>query len=216
MKIFYIIICICIISELTIFFFVQRSKHIKWILTKKKLSDLFDEKKFLNFKKKNFNFKLGWDKKSNFNNYDFLDGKKIYYSIDKKGYRSSRFKNKSNKIISFGDSYTFCRQVNNEYTWQEFISKQNNIFVSNFGVGNYGLDQAYLKYLNQFKKPSGKIILFGIVPETICRIQSSWKHYLEFGNIHGFKPYCKLESNKVIIKPNPLKKKKLKFTELIK
>ena len=207
MKILYIIICIYIISELIIFFFVQKSKHIKWILTKKKLYDLFNKKKFLNFKKKNFNFKLGWDKKSNFKNYDFLNGKKIYYSIDKKGYRSSRFKNKSNKIISFGDSYTFCRQVNNEYTWQEFISKQNNIFVSNFGVGNYGLDQAYLKYLNQLKKPSGKTIVFGIVPETICRIQSSWKHYLEFGNIHGFKPYCKLEGNKVVIKPNPLKKK---------
>ena len=206
MKIIYIIICISVVIEIIIFFSVQNSKHIKWVLTKKKLSELFNEKKFLNFKKKNFNFKLGWDKKSNFKNYDYLNGKKIFYSIDKKGYRSSKFSKKSNKVISYGDSYTFCRQVNNEHTWQEFISKQNNVFVSNFGVGNYGLDQAYLKYLNKSKKPNGKIIIFGIVPETICRIQSSWKHYLEFGNIHGFKPYCRLKNNKIIIKPNPLKK----------
>ena len=43
------------------------------------------------------------------------------------------------------------------------------------------------------------------MPETICRIQSSWKHYLEFGNLHGFKPYCSLKKNKILINKNILK-----------
>ncbi len=215
MKILFIIICIYILSELKILFFIKKSKNIKWIITKKKLSESFNKKKFLNFKKKNFNYRLGWNKKPRIKNYEYLNKKKIYYSIDVKGYRSSKFNHKSNKIVTFGDSYTFCRQVNNYDTWQEFISKQKNIFVSNFGVGNYGLDQAYLKYLNQSKNYKNKKIIFGIVPETICRVQSSWKHYLEFGNLHGFKPYCKLENDKIVIKSNPLKYK-TKFSEIDK
>lgn len=215
MKILFIIICIYILSELKILFYIKKSKNIKWIITKKKLSESFNKKKFLNFKKKNFNYRLGWNKKPRIKNYEYLNNKKIYYSIDVKGYRSSKFNHKSNKIVTFGDSYTFCRQVNNYDTWQEFISKQKNIFVSNFGVGNYGLDQAYLKYLNQSKNYKNKKIIFGIVPETICRVQSSWKHYLEFGNLHGFKPYCKLENDKIVIKSNPLKYK-TKFSEIDK
>ena len=44
------------------------------------------------------------------------------------------------------------------------------------------------------------------MPETICRIQSSWKNYLEFGNLHGFKPSVYLDKN-LKFKKNFLKKK---------
>ena len=175
------------------------------ILTKKKLIDYFNLEKFNKFKKNTYNYFLGWDFKPNFKSYDQSDNNKILFSINKKGFRDSNFKNKTNKIITFGDSYTFCRQVKNKDTWQEFISKNNNIFVSNFGVGNFGLDQAYLKYKLYEKKNNARYVIFGFVPETICRIQSSWKHYLEFGNLHGFKPYCSLKKNKILINKNILK-----------
>ena len=41
-----------------------------------------------------------------------------------------------------------------------------------------------------------KIVVFAFVPETISRINSYWKHYSEFGNKFGFKPFYKLEKNK--------------------
>ena len=47
----------------------------------------------------------------------------------------------------------------------------------------------------------------GVVPETICRRQSQWKHYLEFGNIHGFKPKFTLVNEKIKLISNPLMKK---------
>ena len=47
----------------------------------------------------------------------------------------------------------------------------------------------------------------GIVPEHICRIQSEWKHFFEFGsNIHGFKPKFYLKNNKIFLKENPQNK----------
>jgi hypothetical protein len=202
------------VLELFIYKYIKNlSKKIKWVLIKKDLVSIFNEKKFLNFKKHNFNYYLGWDKKPNSSNFDLHNTKKIYYSIDKKGFRDSKLKKQKNIIATFGDSYTFCRQVNNSETWQEIISYKIKNFVSNYGVGNYGLDQSFLKYKVTKIKKETKIVIFGFVPETICRIQSCWKYYLEFGNIHGFKPFCFIKNNKIIIHNNILKKN-TKFTNL--
>jgi len=205
LSIFIISLLLLILLELLIKNFINRFKEIKWLITNKNTIKLFNKNKFNNFKKKNYNYELGWDKKKNRKNFDLIDGKKISYSIDQNGYRKSSYSKKINTITTFGDSYTFCRQVKNSQTWQELISKNKNEFVSNYGVGNYGLDQSYLKFKKTKINKNSKIIIFSFVPETICRIQSAWKNYLEFGNIHGFKPFCILKNNRLIIKKNPLK-----------
>ena len=194
-----------IIVELSIGLIVNRYKKIKWLITDIDAIKLIDKRKFNKFKKENYNFELGWDKKRNTKNIDLIDNNKILYSIDKKGFRKSRYNKKKNTISTFGDSYTFCRQVKDSQTWQELLSKDYNQFISNYGVGNYGLDQAYLKFKKINSNKTEKIVIFCFVPETICRIQSSWKNYLEFGNLHAFKPYCILKNNKLVIKRNPLK-----------
>ena len=51
-----------------------------------------------------------------------------------------------------------------------------------------------------------KIIIFNVVPETIARINSYWKHYREFGNIHGFKPILKIKKDKLTILKVKIKK----------
>jgi hypothetical protein len=202
------------VLELLIYKYIKNlSKKIKWILIKKKLISVFNEEKFKNFKKYNYNYFLGWDKKPNSSNFDLNNNKKVFYSFDKEGFRKSKFNKKKNFIATFGDSYTFCRQVSNSQTWQEIISSKIKNFVSNYGVGNYGLDQSFLKYKVTKIKKETKIVIFGFVPETICRIQSCWKYYLEFGNVHGFKPFCFIKNNKIIIHNNILKKNS-KFTNI--
>ncbi len=114
------------------------------------------------------------------------------YSIDKIGSRKNDavFKNSSNYISSYGDSLCFCRYVDNNKTWQYNLAKKLKIKVRNFGVGNHGLDQAFLKFKRNYEKkidrPKKVIFLFG--PETIRRNVSLWKHYYEFGNYLNFKP----------------------------
>jgi len=191
------------------------AKKNKWIVEKQDLSLLFDRKKFQQFISNNYSFDLGWDKKPGYSNFDFNNKRKIFYSIEKKGFRTSKFKNLKNTIATFGDSYTFCRQVKNSDTWQEITSNKIKNFISNYGVGNYGLDQAFLKYKKTRIRKETKIIIFGFVPETICRIQSCWKYYLEFGNLHGFKPFCSLKKKKLTFEKNLLTKK-IKFYNLKK
>jgi len=114
------------------------------------------------------------------------------YSIDKIGNRTNNApkKNSSNYISSYGDSLCFCRYVDGNETWQYSLSKKLKKKVRNFGVGNHGLDQAFLKFKRNFKKkidrPKKIIFLFG--PETIRRNVSLWKHYYEFGNYLNSKP----------------------------
>ena len=200
-----IILTFILILEIITFLLTKKLSKSKWIITKNKLYPLFNKFKFNSFKKNNYSYYLGWDKKPKQQNYDVIDGEKKFYSTDKKGFRYSNNKNKKNTIATFGDSYTFCRHVKDNETWQEIICCKKKIFISNYGVGNYGLDQAYLKYKKTKLSKNTKIVIFGFVPETICRIQSGWKNYLEFGNIHGFKPFCKIVNNKFLIFKNPLK-----------
>lgn len=195
---------------------VKKIEISKWILTEKDLCNNFDKKKFNKFKKQSYDEILGWDQKKSFKSYDSIGNKKIFYKISKKGYRESINDNKKNIIASFGDSYVFSRQVRDSQTWQEYLSKSLNIFVSNYGVGNYGLDQAYLKFLKTKISKKTKIIIFGFVPETICRMQSIWKNYLEFGNVHAFKPHVNLKNQNIIFETNYLKKNsKLNDIDLI-
>ena len=46
-----------------------------------------------------------------------------------------------------------------------------------------------------------------VVPETICRIQSMWKHYSEYGNTFAFKPRFVLCGDKLLYKKNLVDKK---------
>ena len=118
----------------------------------------------------------------------------------------------SNYISSYGDSLCFCRYVNDDKTWQHSLSKKIKKNVRNFGVGNHGLDQAFLKFKRNYEKkidrPKKVIFLFG--PETIRRNVSLWKHYYEFGNYLNFKPaflFNKLKKKYVLYKiPNFRKK----------
>ena len=156
---------------------------------------------------------MGWDikplKKNN------KKKKSNSYLIDSMGRRDSRFKKYKQIISTFGDSYVFCRQVSDQDTWQEQLSPKKKIYVANYGVGNYGLDQAFLKFKRKKLTSKNKVIIFGFVPETICRIQSKWKHFIEFGNIHGFKPSISIRNKKLTFEKNFLKKKD-KFQDLFK
>ena len=110
------------------------------------------------------------------------------------------------KIITFGDSYSFCRHVNDNQTWQWYLSKSTQTNVENYGVGGYGIDQA-LQLFNQKCKNldrETKVSIMMIVPETISRIVNIWKHYNEYGNTFGFKGRYIVNNNKLKWINNPI------------
>ena len=151
----------------------------KWIITKKDEFPFKSKFEFNKFFKYSFDKKTGWDRKKNTSGFEILNGRKSYFNITKNGFRNTPLKNKKSLISVFGDSYAFCRYVNDNKTWEASLEKKIKSCVKNFGVGNFGLDQSFLKYKKIKSTKSTKLIIFAFVPETIVRINSYWKHLMK-------------------------------------
>lgn len=157
------------------------------------------------FFQRSFDPLLGWSTKAGSSGYEKGTAGEVQYHIDEDGSRRIAGNPTGEaRIASFGDSYTFGRQVADHETWQSELTSKTNSIVLNFGVGNYGLDQAVLKYETTTLPKSVRVVIIGVVPETICRVHSHWKHYLEFGNILAFKPRFLLRKDKLVLLQSPI------------
>lgn len=173
-------------------------KNIPWLITRADKYPILDTNALEKFTKTSFHQKLGWWRPPLSCGEEKGLSKKVFFSIDSDGSRKKKFDNIPVKIATFGDSFAFCRQVNDNQTWQSHLSKKFKINIQNFGVGNYGLDQALIRYSLCELSNDTDLVIVMFVPETICRIQSQWKHYLEFGNTFAFKPIFNIETNKTL------------------
>ncbi|MBI4929787.1 MAG: hypothetical protein HY841_03420 [Bacteroidetes bacterium] len=150
-----------------------------------------------------YDAELGWIRKPNTSHNEKGKYGKTSFHIDENGARNNPSHEKLNSTIAcFGDSFAFCRQVNDNETWQWYLSEMTNSNASNFGVGNYGIDQAYLRLEREISNIKPSIVLMGVVPSTIVRILCIWKHYNEFGNTFGFKPRFDFKDGKLILIKN--------------
>ena len=101
------------------------------------------------------------------------------FAINSAGFRSRRDFSKSPpadtlRIALFGNSFTAGDDVSDEEVWGYLLEqklKEAGIRaeVLNFGVGAYGMDQAYLRWREQGKYFEPDIVIFGLQPENLKR-----------------------------------------------
>lgn len=73
------------------------------------------------------------------------------------------YNNRPCRINTYGDSFTQCQQVSDGETWQEYLAAHLGEPVRNYGVGGYGVYQAYLRLLREEKtKNAAKYLVFYI------------------------------------------------------
>ncbi|MDP3640653.1 MAG: hypothetical protein Q8R53_05665, partial [Nanoarchaeota archaeon] len=169
--------------------------------------------KFFSF---GFDPELGWVRKPNtskveFGGYNPVTKKhdKVIFHINERGARHNPGHEKMSTLIScYGDSFTIARQVEDNQTWAWHLSEFTKSNVINFGVGNYGLDQALLRLKREYPKNKTKIVIMGVVPSTIVRILDVWKHYNEYGNTFGFKPRFDVWGGRLQLIPNIINSEK--------
>ena len=200
---------ICVFIELILIFVIRYLlSEIPWIISDRDEYPEFKKKKIKSFLRKTFDINLGWNwkPKSKHQEKIFSKTNKIFFGNfgERKGTEIKKSK-KIDHFASFGDSFVFCRYVKNNETWQEQMTKKTSIHGLNLGVGNFGLDQIYLKYLNTKLPKNIKTIFIGFVPETLSRCLCSWKHYHEFNNIYAFKPKFQISKKKLELIENPIK-----------
>jgi hypothetical protein len=210
--------CWLLIELLLWVLFSWLRSDFQWLIMDQDHMPLIDRKGLEKFSKKGMDAELGWVRKPHTNGQEKgRNGKKTQYTINKYGARHNPgFDDLTPTISLFGDSYAFGRQVNDEQTWSHFVSKKINKDILNFGVGNYGLDQAILRMEREVLKRNSELVIIAIVPETICRIQSVWKHYSEYGNTFAFKPRFILDKKKQLKLINNIINEKEKYFNYFK
>ena len=202
LKIFLILVFIEILLRLYVKFL---RKRFQWIITSKDNFPDFNLAALRKFHQSSFDSTLGWVRKPNTSGIDKLDSGESKYNIDSLGSRKwTGNESKKSNFTVYGDSYAFARQVDDDCTWVAYLSKDLNLNGSNFGVGNYGFDQALIRYKLNDHPSETKYSIIAVVPETICRIHSYWKHYLEFGNTFAFKPKFFIKNNNLELLNNPI------------
>ncbi len=201
----YIIAIVVLLEVLLIVMVKQLQKNFQWLITERDERPELDKDGLKKFFSGSYDPHLGWVRKPNTTGKERGQKGEITFHIDSYGSRKNSHSFKKKSIAAFGDSYIFARQVEDDETWAAQLSAMTETGVLNFGVGNYGADQGLLRYLKTNLPVEAEVAILGFVPETICRVHSCWKHYLEFGNTFAFKPRFRLnEDGSLNLLENPM------------
>ncbi len=98
------------------------------------------------------------------------------------------------RIALFGDSFTADDDVDDAHAWANQLELALNqagvrAEVLNFGVGGYGMDQAFLRWQNVGRGYQPDIVIFGFQPENLDRNVNIFRHlYIDGFGIPLAKP----------------------------
>lgn len=199
------VVVIVVVLELLLVLTVRSlRREFQWLITEADELPALDPVALQKFLDSSFDSRLGWVRRPNTTGREKGKKGEITFRIESNGARASAEDPEVQLVAAFGDSYVFCRQVEDNETWEESLSRSTGVGVLNYGVGNYGADQGLLRYETTELPSSVRVAILGFVPETICRVQSYWKHYLEFGNTFAFKPRFELSSGELVLHPSAM------------
>ncbi len=87
---------------------------------------------------------------------DGIDGSATLSTVQSNGARTSfMYAGKKCRINTYGDSFTQCHQVSDGETWQEYLAGHLGEPVRNFGMGGYGVYQAYRRMIREERTDHG-------------------------------------------------------------
>lgn len=122
------------------------------------------------------------------------------------------------RINTYGNSFTQCHQVSDAETWQEYLAGHLGEPIRNFGMGGFGVYQAYLRMIREEQTGHGAdyVILYLWGDDYIrsvfrCRYVT---YYTKWDDVGGYMFHgnfwsnieMDLDSGKLVEKPNIIQK----------
>lgn len=192
------------VLEVGLWYLVGRLKPgFQWLITREDVAPQIGDELVHKYVEGSFDPELGWVRQPGSRGEDKTENGVITFHIDEKGRRRAPHTDGSPcKIAVFGDSFAFCRLVADGETWPAQLGAMLGESVENYGVGNYGLDQGILRMARVLETERREVAVMCVVPETMARIHSYWKHYFEYGNVLAFKPRFVLEDGRLSLIPS--------------
>lgn len=86
---------------------------------------------------------------------DGIDGSLTISTVQANGARTSHmYRDKRCRINTYGNSFTHCHQVSDGETWQEYLAAHLGEPIRNFGMGGFGVYQAYRRMVREEQSES--------------------------------------------------------------
>jgi hypothetical protein len=149
-----------------------------------------------------FHQRLGWDYPRNM---QYRDDQGVRYAHGPLGERSACRGFPTAAAAVYGDSFTYCSDVEDCATWETFLAEFIGAAVLNFGVAGYGTDQALLKYEINEAGVSAPVVMLGILPDDINRVVSVFRTFYAPEDMVGLtKPRFVVGAQGFELKENPL------------
>jgi len=110
------------------------------------------------------------------------------------------------RIAAFGDSFVYGNEVANAESWPFLIEEMfPRLEVLNYGVGGYGTDQAYLRFLMEGAALAPDIVLIGFAPVDLARTVNVYRRFLSNLELPLIKPRFVLDRDgRLSLLSNPI------------
>jgi len=107
---------------------------------------------------------------------------------------------------AFGDSFVYGSDVDHDESWPAFLERRSSrIEVLNYGVGGYGTDQAYLRFLEEGMELDPDLVLVGFAPVNVRRAVNRYRRFISSLEYPLFKPRFRVDdSGDLKLIPSPL------------
>ncbi len=148
---------------------------------------------------------------------DGMDKSTTISTVQSNGSRTSfLYTGRMCRISTYGDSFTNGNQVNDGETWQEYLAGHLGEPIRNFGVGGYGVYQAYRRMIREERTKHGaeNLILYIWGDDHIrsllrCRHAIVYKHWSDRGGTMFHANFwahleMNLQTGRFVEKENPL------------
>ena len=117
---------------------------------------------------------------------DGIDNSHAIYRYHLAGERwRSNYADRPCRTNTYGDSFTQCVQVSDGETWQEYLAAHLGEPIRNFGVGGYGLYQAYRRMLREeTSESSAEYVMLNVFSDDHSRSIYKWR-WLHVPDFHA-------------------------------
>jgi hypothetical protein len=156
----------------------------------------------------------------NYMPHDGIENSSTISTVQKDGRRTNQiYSDKPCRINTYGNSFTQCHQVSDAETWQEYLAGHLGEPVQNFGMGGFGVYQAYRRLIKREieDKNSKYVILYMWGDDYVrsvfrCRYVTYYQRWNDYGGymFHGnfwSNIEMDLDTGKLVEKENRLNKK---------
>jgi hypothetical protein len=111
------------------------------------------------------------------------------------------------RVAAFGNSFVYCNEVANDDAWPAQIERRHpGLEVLNYGVGGYGVDQAYLRFLLEGARLAPHVVVIGFAPDDLGRVVNVYRRFRSSREIPLVKPRFLLDGQgKLVLLPVPLR-----------